>query len=86
MDMLLSRRKITVAMIESILPLADLAAVAIHKDWMLEQKESTSRQQERIMEIAAAIAGPRRDRCGLCEWCVMRFWKRRHSIGSVCGW
>ncbi len=57
MDMLLSRRKITVAMIESILPLADLAAVAIHKDWMLEQKESTARQQERIMEIAAAIAG-----------------------------
>jgi len=56
LDNLLTGRKITPAMMSSLLPITDQAAAAIQKAQLLEQRKTVVRNQRRIMDIAAAIA------------------------------
>lgn len=54
-DTLITRRAITPAMMQSVLPITDQAAVAVQTSQLLQQKEAIVRQQKQLMEIAAAI-------------------------------
>ncbi len=54
-DTLLTRQKITPAMLAPIIPIADQAAVAIHKSMLLDQQRSVVKQQKRIIDLAIAI-------------------------------
>ncbi|MDR3692683.1 MAG: ATP-binding protein [Fimbriimonas sp.] len=56
-DMLLTRRLITRAMLRSVLPIADQAAVAIQKARLLAQQQTALKQQKRLMDIAVAVTG-----------------------------
>jgi len=54
-DTLLTRRKITPAMLRSLLPITDQAAVAVQKSRILAQRETLVLQQKRLLDIAVAI-------------------------------
>lgn len=55
-DTLISKNRITPAMLDTILPIADQAAAAIQKSKLLARQTTIVRQQMRLMEISAAIA------------------------------
>jgi len=56
-DMLLTLRKITPAMLVPAVAIADQAAVAVQKSRLLAHSEAVVRQQKLLMEIAVAVAG-----------------------------
>ncbi len=54
-DMAITRRKITPAMLQPVVAIADQAAVAVQKSRLLAETEAMVQQQRMLMEIAVAI-------------------------------